>query len=725
MGNWRNIVQKNFAQGIDAVSQVFDQGENSVPQLQGMVFTTNKSLRSIDGTAMVGTDVTNTPPYKPVLAMGSMDWQGVPSLVGVSTVPPPFYLWLRWDVSAAGVVATPTGLALASANVAGGLLVPGNTYSYKVTAIDTHGETIATAAVAIVLAAANNAVTLTWNEVDGAVGYNVYGRTAGAEKLIQPTGREGGWSDNQVATVSSAFTSFTDKGTTAPTSNPPGANDTTVTTGLYKGSAIGGNYGNLLLKRFPGPFTGTIQPWPGPVRGTWGGGGASSSFNNNTVNGGLFGRSSMIPQFIRMRSRMIIALGNGTPPYSYQFDSGSGDFAAFPLGSATANLPPTAQNVPYGMAHGAFINGFLWAFNTWPTDETVRNLDGPSALRQSNLNDPDNWNAANSTFISKDDGQEGMGIATFSIAEAGIAPQTNVVLFKNFSTYLATPTLISAANFAIQQAQTDQGCSSPRSIQFVPKLGIVRRTHLGISAFDGLRDTPISEPIHPYIFGDIPSNSTYAVDFDYACYANSFRTTKPLMYCIILPATTDRATYGAGAMTLLFCYDVEQGAWSVTKLDSALGIVCFAGGETRFEGQHPISLMGGFSDGIIRRWQAGDLTTEAGGGVAWSFITRQVFGNQGASQRLYVRKNYVRGFGTGTINTIGVQVNGGDNPDNNAPRPTNADLEVSGGNRWTYRHDVGETVLDMNATISGSGPVEIDTVEWEVKDKPVGIVQAG
>jgi hypothetical protein len=102
---------------------------------------------------------------------------------------------------------TPTGLALTSA-ITGGMLTP-NTYSYQVSAVSTAGETLATSVVTIVIAAGTdtNTVTLTWNPVLGATGYNVYGRVAGTIGLL--------------TTVGGATTTFTDTGAVTPSAQMP------------------------------------------------------------------------------------------------------------------------------------------------------------------------------------------------------------------------------------------------------------------------------------------------------------------------------------------------------------------------------------------------------------------------------------------------------------------------------------------------------------------------
>jgi hypothetical protein len=99
---------------------------------------------------------------------------------------------------------TPTGLAGSSASTGGSLASA--TYTYQVAAIGKGGtETVATTVLTMVVASvtATNAVTLTWNAVQGAIGYKIYGRT-GTLGLI--------------TTVGGATLSFTDTGALSPDS---------------------------------------------------------------------------------------------------------------------------------------------------------------------------------------------------------------------------------------------------------------------------------------------------------------------------------------------------------------------------------------------------------------------------------------------------------------------------------------------------------------------------
>jgi uncharacterized protein YmfQ (DUF2313 family) len=80
-------------------------------------------------------------------------------------------------------LATPT-ISSVTSNGAGGTLGAG-TYSYRVSAVSAYGETLASAAVSVVIGAgATNRAIVNWGAVDGATHYRIFGRTAGAELCI-------------------------------------------------------------------------------------------------------------------------------------------------------------------------------------------------------------------------------------------------------------------------------------------------------------------------------------------------------------------------------------------------------------------------------------------------------------------------------------------------------------------------------------------------------------
>jgi len=82
----------------------------------------------------------------------------------------------------------PTGLGASSATTGGAM--SNGSYDYRVSAISKNGETLATSPATIVIGGITTTarVTLTWNLVEGAIGYNVYGRASGTPQFIAQVG---------------------------------------------------------------------------------------------------------------------------------------------------------------------------------------------------------------------------------------------------------------------------------------------------------------------------------------------------------------------------------------------------------------------------------------------------------------------------------------------------------------------------------------------------------
>lgn len=189
---------------------------------------------------------------------------------------------------------------------------------------------------------------------------------------------------------------------------------------------------------------------------------------------------------------------------------------------------------PLGAAHCEVYAGSLWVANTRPSFNQQYPSDGPSALWMSDANNPDSWNPLNTAQVARDDGTEIMGLKAFSIAEAGIPTTQQLVVFKNFTTYVVNG-VFGAADFSIQQAETDQGCVAPRTIQFVPGFGLMRLTHLGFSYFDGIRDTLVSTDLHPYLFGDPNQPDIQPMDWAFSYFAKAAQVADPPMYICAVP----------------------------------------------------------------------------------------------------------------------------------------------------------------------------------------------
>lgn len=113
----------------------------------------------------------------------------------------------------------PTGLAATSATTGGSM--SNGSYEYRVSAISPNGETMVTAPVTMVIGGITTTarVTLTWNLVEGAVGYRVYGRATGTAQFIAQVGAATNtYTDTGIVTPNASILPIT-----SPTGLPPAA----------------------------------------------------------------------------------------------------------------------------------------------------------------------------------------------------------------------------------------------------------------------------------------------------------------------------------------------------------------------------------------------------------------------------------------------------------------------------------------------------------------------
>jgi hypothetical protein len=97
---------------------------------------------------------------------------------------------------------TPTGLA-GTAATTGGSLATG-TYFYKVTALNSTGETVPSSEISVPVTGPTGRVALTWNAVSGATGYRVYrGTSAGGENVFYTSGTNSFADTNAAGTAGS------------------------------------------------------------------------------------------------------------------------------------------------------------------------------------------------------------------------------------------------------------------------------------------------------------------------------------------------------------------------------------------------------------------------------------------------------------------------------------------------------------------------------------------
>ena len=327
------------------------------------------------------------------------------------------------------------------------------------------------------------------------------------------------------------------------------------------------------------------------------------------------------------------------------------------------------------------------------------------------LNDPTSWDPLNVAFVDKDDGDEGMGMSVFSISESGIAPTNNLVLFKSYKTYVVAG-VFGSSQFSIQRVQTDMGCIAPRSIQFVPGLGIVRLTHLGFATTDGISDRVISEEIRPYLFGGDPTITP--VDLAYMPYAQATQTANPPMYICGLSRGGNN-----GLINTLFCYDLVQLSWTVINLPfNVYNITQIRPGATgTFQGF--LTQLGGYTDGVIRNWQNQDSTWDAfaspnSTSIAWMFKTPEVY-STGGSDPFFLKKVALRGVAASPNATITLVRQGSQDAQIQRTRQWQC-----GANQFIMQSQPNARLMNVAAVIQGTGPTEIDLVEWLATPKPEG-----
>ena len=248
-----------------------------------------------------------------------------------------------------------------------------------------------------------------------------------------------------------------------------------------------------------------------------------------------------------------------------------------------------ANQAPRGAAHMIQHLGALWAFNT-QNNNSADGLDGPCNLRQSAVQNPNSWPEINVDYVGKDDGTTGQGMAVFTIAEAGIAPNATLILFKDFSTYQVTG-LFQTPNFSIQQVKSDMGCVAPRTPLFATGYGIFRLTHLGVAQYNGVSDELISEEIRPYIFGGF---GIAGLDVTNQQNCRSALCVDPPMYMMAIPLPAGTQNYygiagGDGSLIRVLCYDLVFKAWAI--IDLPFKIFCLQ--QLRIAGQRPLTVAGG------------------------------------------------------------------------------------------------------------------------------------
>lgn len=371
----------------------------------------------------------------------------------------------------------------------------------------------------------------------------------------------------------------------------------------------------------------------------------------------------------------------------------------------------SAAPAPPGAGHLYVYSGELWAFNTFPKNSTS-GIDGPCSLRSSDVNNPFSWNPINQAFLDKDDGTEGMGLATFTISAEGIPPEGSLIAYKNYSGFQIVG-VFGSSNFSIQRIRSDMGCTAPRSIWFVPGYGIARYAHLGVALFDGVRDTVVSEEMRPYLFptNDSDNGDITVADANYIPFSQGCLTANPPMYVLAIPIGNS-----GGQLTRILNYDLVLKCWG-GPVDLPFAISTMT--QVRPTTSNPLTIFGGFLDGVLQRWQAGDVQWYTGDTISntqvvWSMTTPETFGSP-ADQKLHWRRQAIRGVTTGYSGTISVTpvVNGNSKSVQKYAVPANGDFEVFAAMRLEG--------LRFHSVISGSGHLEINRTDDQIMPKNVGV----
>src|SRR5258708_11122564 len=298
------VTQRSFTKCLDASTDRLDEPRVSLPNISNLLFTKRGSLIICDGVRVIGdpADFANAAPL-PTANNGQIVEivQYLNPAAGSTLNGAIFYLK---DSNPGLTLSDPGPLVLTSVVAAGGILVPGNNYTYVVLTLDNgldanfHSAGLS-GTTFLTLAAAKNSVQLTWPVVAGAGGYAVYGRVGGSLGLLaivlQPD-----FSQNVSEIIGSPTATFIDNGTIAPGSPPVFTNTTRGALLLLKlGSDGAGGYLS--------PVVLAVFPRRGPaVTGT--------NYNYPNACGGLIGSCQAVPQMIQFAGYIAIALGNGFRP---------------------------------------------------------------------------------------------------------------------------------------------------------------------------------------------------------------------------------------------------------------------------------------------------------------------------------------------------------------------------------------------------------------------------
>lgn len=171
-----------------------------------------------------------------------------------------------------------------------------------------------------------------------------------------------------------------------------------------------------------------------------------------------------------------------------------------------------------------------------------------------------------------------------------------------------------------------------------------------------------------------------------------------------------------GQLNRLLCYDLVLKAWAIIDLPFPISVLK----QFRIAGSIPIQVLGGFSDGALRRWLAGaglDPAWDAGATNAGAPDLQvranvrgpELFGKE-ASSRVYFRQLEIRGVTSPATMAVQVTANGLSGSIQTPLLYVSATQFASG--EFAAYLDIGLTALDAYATLYTTGPTEIQSLDW-------------
>jgi hypothetical protein len=211
-------------------------------------------------------------------------------------------------------------------------------------------------------------------------------------------------------------------------------------------------------------------------------------------------------------------------------------------------------------------------------------------------------------------------------------------------------------------------------------------------------------------FGVLPNAYTSYAEITPAAMAAGVTLTGPASF-----PTAGTLMAGIGGLTRVFCYDLVLKAWAIIDLPFSISVLK----QVRAVGTIPITVAGDFNDGAVRRLQSGDPDFD-GSAINWQMRSPEVFGKT-TNERLYYRRLNVRGTTTQAALTLNATINNNGSDGTTLPFRVYQMGSASGVFDFLAQIDLSFAGVTSHVTLSGSGQVEIDSLDWEVVPMSTGV----